>query len=81
MFRSYDLDGNGYISKSEMALILQSCKEARGEIISLQQISNEVAELFARIDTDGDERITLDELKAGVASGALSLNVLVYATG
>ncbi|KJE97836.1 hypothetical protein CAOG_07924 [Capsaspora owczarzaki ATCC 30864] len=80
MFRSYDLDGNGYISKEEMTLIVQSCKEAAGEVAHPEQIASEVAQLFANIDVDGDERITLDEFKSGVANGALSLVLSVHGT-
>lgn len=72
MFRSYDLDGDGWISKQEMYQILQSCKEAKGEPVLPVHLTKDVDSLFAVIDVDGDQRITLDEFKAGVKKGALN---------
>ena len=56
IFKLYDNNGNGYISKME----LQQISKAFGEESSL----DEIEEVIEMMDTDCDGKVSFDEFKA-----------------
>jgi len=56
-FKLLDLNGDGFIDKSELAQAL------RKSGVKEEQIPKTVDEAFKKTDIDGDERISLQEFK------------------
>jgi len=62
LFRFFDLDGNGTISKSE----LKAGLNAMGTVFKRPISSEEVNKLFVLLDTNGDGEIDYEELVGAV---------------
>eukprot|EP01113_Clastostelium_recurvatum_P005525 TRINITY_DN1246_c0_g1_i1.p1 TRINITY_DN1246_c0_g1~~TRINITY_DN1246_c0_g1_i1.p1 ORF type:complete len:215 (-),score=54.98 TRINITY_DN1246_c0_g1_i1:39-683(-) len=69
-FSMYDLDGNGYITKPEMALIMESFYKLVGPLVTFSGKKYDspaqlVDEFFDQMDINGDGKISFDEYKIG----------------
>eukprot|EP01100_Stratorugosa_tubuloviscum_P011367 TRINITY_DN506_c1_g1_i2.p1 TRINITY_DN506_c1_g1~~TRINITY_DN506_c1_g1_i2.p1 ORF type:complete len:226 (-),score=111.43 TRINITY_DN506_c1_g1_i2:144-821(-) len=78
-FKIYDLDGNGYITHSELVQMFKSVwisglralavtSGFSSEIEGIEGVSDQIAEMFAKdafekIDTDGDGKLSEEEFK------------------
>jgi len=68
-FSLYDLDGDGYISNTEMLNIVNSIYEMVGNMLHLPKDEDtpqkRVNKIFNQMDADKDGRLTRDEFKEG----------------
>jgi Ca2+-binding EF-hand superfamily protein len=66
-FSLFDIDGDGYISKPELAMIIQSMFKVIDEHLraSLPTPDQFVDTIFATFDTDGDGKLSFLEYKQG----------------
>uniref|UniRef100_A0A914H619 EF-hand domain-containing protein n=2 Tax=Globodera TaxID=31242 RepID=A0A914H619_GLORO len=68
-FRLYDLDGDGFITREEMELIVGSINRMVGDSVKLAEDDNSpekrVDRIFAMMDKNNDAKLTLDEFKEG----------------
>jgi len=69
-FSMYDLDGNGFITKDEMAIIIQSFYKLVGPLVTFSgkrydAPTDLVDEFFEIMDVNGDGQISLEEYKTG----------------
>nr|ABK25964.1 unknown [Picea sitchensis] len=63
LFRSFDRDGNGYITAAELARSMAKM----GHALSFRELT----EMMAEADTDGDGRISFAEFTAAVTSASV----------
>eukprot|EP01105_Mastigella_eilhardi_P017258 TRINITY_DN3969_c0_g1_i1.p1 TRINITY_DN3969_c0_g1~~TRINITY_DN3969_c0_g1_i1.p1 ORF type:complete len:157 (+),score=64.92 TRINITY_DN3969_c0_g1_i1:460-930(+) len=69
-FHMYDIDGNGYITKDELAQIMESFYKLVGPLVTFSGKKYEspaqlVDEFFVQMDANHDNRISLQEYKDG----------------
>uniref|UniRef100_A0A915LNA9 EF-hand domain-containing protein n=1 Tax=Meloidogyne javanica TaxID=6303 RepID=A0A915LNA9_MELJA len=68
-FKLYDLDGDGFISRQEMESIISSINRMVGDSVRLSDEDNSpekrVERIFAMMDKNNDEQLTLEEFKEG----------------
>ena len=68
-FSIYDLDNDGYITREEMFQIVDSIYTMAGEMVGLPEEEStpekRVDIIFAKMDENHDEKLTLDEFKEG----------------
>uniref|UniRef100_A0A915LR80 EF-hand domain-containing protein n=1 Tax=Meloidogyne javanica TaxID=6303 RepID=A0A915LR80_MELJA len=68
-FKLYDLDGDGFISRQEMESIVSSINRMVGDSVRLSDEDNSpekrVERIFAMMDKNNDEQLTLEEFKEG----------------
>lgn len=69
-FSMYDLDGNGFISKEEMAQIMDSFYKLVGPLVTFSGKKYEspaslVDEFFDQMDVNKDGKISMEEYKNG----------------
>nr|AAT72744.1 NCS-1/frequenin-related protein [Dictyostelium discoideum] len=68
-FSLYDIDGNGYITRSEMESILESMYKLVGTFVTCSGKKFDphdlIEEFFDSMDDDGDGYISLEEYKRG----------------
>jgi len=69
-FHMYDLDGNGFIDKEEMAQIMEAFYKLVGPLVTFSGKKYEspqqlVEEFFDTMDVNGDGKISLEEYKDG----------------
>ena len=66
IFQLYDFDKSQYISKDELTILMTNSLTAlraleKGPAPSIEEIESKTDEFFRKSDTDGNERVTLDE--------------------
>ncbi|EPZ35459.1 EF-hand [Rozella allomycis CSF55] len=68
-FRLYDVDGDGYVSKDDMRMIIDAVHKMVSDIIRNSQrdetVSGRITRLFTEMDKDGDNKLSYDEFKTG----------------
>jgi len=69
-FHMYDLDGNGFIDKHEMILIMEAFYKLVGPLVTFSGKKYEsptalVEEFFDLMDANGDGKISMEEYKNG----------------
>jgi calcium-binding protein CML len=67
VFRTFDRDGNGFITAAELAHSMAKL----GHALSVKELSDMIREA----DTDGDGRISFTEFAAAMSSAASGLDV------
>uniref|UniRef100_F1L8J7 Neuronal calcium sensor 1 n=1 Tax=Ascaris suum TaxID=6253 RepID=F1L8J7_ASCSU len=71
-FSLYDVDKDGYITKEEMANIVEAIYSMIGDMLELPKDEDtpekRVAKIFSNMDLNLDGRLTLEEFKAGSKS-------------
>nr|CUU97719.1 hypothetical transcript [Hymenolepis microstoma] len=82
-FQVYDLDGDGYISRSEMLQVVKAIYKMIGPTVVAREMPVEEStpelrtkRLFAAMDRDGDERISYSDFVEGVRADAEILFLL-----
>jgi len=63
-FKKADADGDGKISKTELAALLKSKSKNGASSSDSTAINDEIDKIFAKVDTDGDGSISEAENKA-----------------
>lgn len=75
VFKSYDLDGNGYITIDELYLISKAMMESKGILYNDDQLKFETIQKFKEIDKDGNGKIDFDEFVYAVRSKILDVKI------
>ncbi|KAI9320403.1 calcium-binding protein NCS-1 [Dichotomocladium elegans] len=68
-FQLYDIDNDGYITREEMLRIVDAIYKMVGSMVKLPADEDtpekRVNKIFALMDTDKDDRLTMEEFKEG----------------
>ncbi|XP_039271708.1 neurocalcin-delta-like [Styela clava] len=77
-FNIYDLDGNGYISMSEMMKIIDAIYNTRPpkERLTSEDIRNRTKSTFEKLDSNHDGRISRKEFISGAKSDSALVQIL-----
>ena len=81
IFQLYDFDKSQYISKDELTILMTNSLTAlraleKGPPPSIEEIELKTDEFFLKSDTDGNERVTLDEFTSFIKRDPDVLRVL-----
>jgi Ca2+-binding EF-hand superfamily protein len=76
LFRAYDLDNNGFISKEEVFKIFKHYKLMKGEFIGDQNLIAMVNQVFSQVDFDNDEQLNFSEFKSAVMRGLVIVRMV-----
>jgi len=76
MFRSYDLDGSGYLEPDEVYALYRTALLANGYTAQSAELEHEnllrtVEECFKKVDLDGDGKLDFNEFKLAVESNTI----------
>jgi len=76
-FNIYDIDGNGYISQSEMISIIKAVKRMVGVMENNYSKSNvNILKVFDQMDENKDGELSLEEFIAGARKDETFVNML-----
>ncbi len=79
-FKLYDRDQDGFISKSDMLVIVDSIYKMMGTMLQLEEDVNtpdkRVNKIFENMDLDKDDRLSLNEFRNGSMNDSLIANTL-----
>ena len=75
-FSIYDIDGNGYITKSEIISIVQAIQKMVGALDDTITSEEKVAEVFTMFDTNNDGKLSMDEFLAGAKKDKIFMRML-----
>ena len=64
-FQIYDIDGNGYITQSELFSILKSVEKMAGVLNDNSFSKSRVVSIFNLMDKNHDDRLSLEEFLTG----------------
>lgn len=75
-FGIYDIDGNGYITKSEIISIVESIQKMVGALDDSSTSEERVVEVFAMFDTNNDGKLSMEEFLAGAKKDKIFMKML-----
>eukprot|EP00794_Sanderia_malayensis_P010878 gene10878-12034_t len=75
-FSIYDIDGNGYISKSEILSIVQSIQKMVGALDDSNASEEKLLKVFTMFDTNKDGQLSLEEFLAGAKKDTTFMQML-----
>jgi Ca2+-binding EF-hand superfamily protein len=75
LFRAYDLDANGFVSKDEMFKIFKHYMLMKGEFVSDNALVVMVNRVFSEVDFDRDDQLNFSEFKSAVSRGLVIVNM------
>jgi serine/threonine-protein phosphatase 2B regulatory subunit len=78
MFRSYDTQNRGYLTREEIYKIFKASSITSGQQAPESEILKAVEDCFAEIDVDGDGKLSYDEFKHAVETQKLQINCSVH---
>jgi len=78
MFKAYDTDNTGYLSRDEVFKMIKASFTARGERVDDDEVMRAVDSTFEEIDTNRDNKLTFDEFKSAVYANKLLINCSVH---
>ncbi|XP_057301219.1 neurocalcin homolog [Hydractinia symbiolongicarpus] len=64
-FNIYDIDGNGYISQSEMISIVKAVQKMAGAVDDCRLSKSNVLKIFSKMDKNKDGELSLEEFLCG----------------
>lgn len=64
-FQIYDIDGNGYISQSELFSILKAVEKMAGAINEEAFSKSRVMNIFNKMDVNHDDKLSMEEFLTG----------------
>ena len=75
-FSIYDIDGNGYITVSEIISIIQSIQKMVGALDDSNTSEERVVEVFTMFDTNNDGKLSMEEFLAGAKKDKIFMKML-----
>ena len=75
-FNIYDIDGNGFISQSEMVHIVKSVQRMVGAIEDKRLSKDNVLKEFDKMDKNKDGKLSMDEFISGAREDETFVHML-----
>ena len=75
-FGIYDIDGNGYISKSEILSIVQSIQKMVGALDDTNASEEKLLKVFSMFDVNKDGKLSMEEFLEGAKKDTIFMKML-----